>query len=177
MTAANRKKWVWPVAGFVVVAALGASAAWHFFGSKAQRSSPIEILRAARTLTDQSVGLSDPAPLTIVNFWATWCGPCIQETPSLFKLVTSRPDLRLISVSEDSSLKDLKKFLSLYPNSHHERIKLVYDEDRSLSLAYGVTTFPTSFILDRNLKIIHKVNGAIDWQGSEAAEWLKTTNF
>lgn len=126
-------------------------------------SGPRELVLASKTLDGGEIQLG-PGKLVILNFWASWCGPCIQETPSLMRLASQNPDqVTLIAVSEDESLKDLKNFLRLYPMTQAKNIFLVHDMDRRLSLGFGVNKFPETFIFDREFKPVSKVNGAVDW--------------
>jgi len=122
-----------------------------------------DLIVASRTLEDRAIELP-PSRYVIVNFWASWCGPCIQETPSLMRLAKENPDLvSLIAISEDESLKDLKKFLRLYPMVKAPNIFITHDLDRRLALGFGVKKFPETFVFNRDFKLLKKVDGAVEW--------------
>lgn len=130
---------------------------------RGSQAGPRELVLASRTLAGEEIRLGS-GPLVILNFWASWCGPCIQEMPSLMRLASQNPEtVTLIAVSEDESLKDLKKFLGLYPMTQAKNIFLIHDLDRRLSLGFGVNKFPETFVFDREFRPITKINGAVDW--------------
>ncbi|MGZ3690144.1 MAG: TlpA family protein disulfide reductase, partial [Pseudobdellovibrio sp.] len=52
----------------------------------------------------------------IINFWASWCPPCIEETPSLIKFSKTHPEFKLIAISQDDTLNDIQNFTKLFPN-------------------------------------------------------------
>ncbi|PWU18439.1 MAG: hypothetical protein C5B49_07180 [Bdellovibrio sp.] len=131
---------------------------------RCDRQSDGPLFLNSRTLDGRSIEWGPETEFLIVNFWASWCAPCVAETPSLFRLVAENHNrINLISISEDESEKSLRKFLSLYPNSSAPGIFLLYDQDRKLSESMDVHQFPESFIYSRDLKLLKKVVGAVDW--------------
>lgn len=117
---------------------------------------------------------ANSSKLIVLNFWASWCGPCIQETPSLMRWANQHADkITLIAVSEDDSLKEVKNFLRLYPMAEAKNIFMVHDLDRRLSLGFGVNKFPETLIFDQHFRLVKKVEGAIDWSTIEPSEFIK----
>lgn len=103
-----------------------------------------------------------------INFWASWCGPCQEEMPSLLKLASERSkEMILISLNVDNSEKEMKKFMSLFPNFKGENIYIFYDGERRWTQAYSVTGFPETFIYDRHHKFIKRFQGAVEFKGNE----------
>ena len=100
--------------------------------------------------------------VVVVNFWATWCPPCIEETPSLKKFADQMggTGVTVIGVSVDQDLQTLGKFVT----SAQLTFPIARDPDRSVSSRYGTFKFPESYIIDTEGKIARKIVGAIDWQ-------------
>jgi cytochrome c biogenesis protein CcmG/thiol:disulfide interchange protein DsbE len=100
--------------------------------------------------------------VVLVNFWATWCPPCIEETPSLEKLSTDLNPLgvEVIGVSVDQDASALKKFVSDY----HISFPVARDPDQTMAVLYGTFKFPETYILDRDGRVVQKIVGPRDWQ-------------
>lgn len=103
--------------------------------------------------------------VVVLNFWATWCPPCVEETPSLNKLqkyIESRNALVLgVSVDEDPAAYE--KFLRdqgiVFPTFR--------EPTRKLALDYGTPVFPDTYIIDRRGKIARKFYGPQQWDSPE----------
>ena len=114
------------------------------------------------TLAGKSEHLSDlKGKLVVLNFWATWCPPCVEETPSLNRLqkyIDSRGGMVLgVSVDEDGAayekfLKDQSVIFSTYR-----------DATKKSAADYGTTIYPETYIIDRHGKIARKFIGAQQW--------------
>ena len=104
--------------------------------------------------------LFDPNDLTkqeikIVNFFATWCGPCKVEHPQLMVLSSS---FRLYGIAKKDNPKDIIKWLKNYGNPFD---KIGLDNDGISSIEWGVYGLPETFIVNRDNKIIYKHIGPI----------------
>ncbi|MEK2690175.1 TlpA family protein disulfide reductase [Bdellovibrio sp. GT3] len=130
----------------------------------------------AKSLDGQSFELHGlKGKVVILNFWASWCGPCVEEVPSLIKLVNEfKGDVQLIAVSGDSNEQDIHVFLKSFPELKGANIKIVYDQDRSLMKMFEVTRLPESLVLDKNSKLVKKLVGSIDWHTKDSVEYVKT---
>jgi thiol-disulfide isomerase/thioredoxin len=96
----------------------------------------------------------------VVNFWATWCAPCIAEIPSLTQFHLAHPEVELIGVSVDDqmstrTLRDRVKGLKL-------PYIVVHDLRATTAAAWGVHSYPTTFVLDRNREIVAVHQGQIE---------------
>ncbi len=110
----------------------------------------------------------------ILNFWASWCGPCIEEIPSLTQLVQHfRGQIHLVAVSNDSSREQMVAFLKAFPQLQHDQIHLVWDPSLEIAQKYGVQRLPESFILDRDLKLKKKVIGSIVWFNADSKSYFE----
>ncbi len=133
-----------------------------------RQSNPLAVGESApdftlRALGQGTVSLRDyRGQVVVVNFWATWCPPCVTEAPSLEKFaVEMRPrGVRVIGVTVDQDETALSKFVSAY----HLSFPVARDPDRAVASRYGTSKFPESYILDRHGRVAEKIIGAIDWQ-------------
>ena len=96
---------------------------------------------------------------TIVNFWATWCGPCLEEIPDLIRLQDRYPDhLQVIGVSMDEGpVEDVKEFVREH-GMNYPVVMMTPELRRSFP---GVYALPTSFILDAGVRTVQKHIGLI----------------
>lgn len=129
-----------------------------------------------RDLSGSSFQLHDfKGKVVILNFWASWCSPCVEEVPSLINLVKHfKGDVVLLAVSGDSSLKDIDIFLKSFPELKGANIKVVWDEDRSLMKRFQVARLPESLVLKKDLKLAKKLVGSIDWYNEDSLAYMKT---
>src|SRR5208337_2657966 len=99
--------------------------------------------------------------IVVLNFWATWCPPCVEETPSLEQFAEKMRDrgVIVVSVSVDEDQKALQDFIQ----KNHISYPVGRDPDRALAARYGTYQFPETYILDRRGLIAEKVANAIDW--------------
>jgi len=110
----------------------------------------------------------------LVNFWATWCAPCVKELPTLDKLAAAHRDdgqLGVIAVSQDSGPQpSVKAFLA---KLNVKDLGAYQDPKMALSGALGPdTVLPTSILFDANGKEVWRYVGDLDWTGPEAAKLL-----
>jgi peroxiredoxin/protocatechuate 3,4-dioxygenase beta subunit len=91
-----------------------------------------------------------------LDFWATWCGPCVQELPNLqalHKATKGRNDFVIISISADESERTLKQFLSTHSIAWHQ----VFGQDNGVpevSQAFDVEFLPSTFLIDKSGKVL-----------------------
>ncbi len=110
--------------------------------------------------------------ITVINFWASWCPPCVEEIPSLNRLrdkMRNAP-FELISVnyaeSPDTILEFLKKVDVNFP--------VLLDETGQVSARWKVVAFPSTFIIGPDGRIHYGVNAAIHWDSPEVVSSLKS---
>lgn len=175
---------------FIIVLVLAGLAVWgfnHQFGDKtyrdAQAHATLESMEKEgvanfkmKDLDGKEFDLeSFKGKILVLNFWASWCAPCIEEVPSLIKLVREfKGDIQLVAISGDSSREDIEIFLKSFPELKDAHIKVVYDEDRSLMQKFSVSRLPESLILDPQQKLAKKLVGSIDWYTPDSVKYLKS---
>lgn len=107
--------------------------------------------------------------VVILNFWASWCDPCVAEFPSLVKLVQHyKGRLVLIGVSADYSLSDIQLFLKTFKASHQPNVYIIWDKDEKLAKRYGTFRLPESYVIGPNGRLIRKIAGVENWASSDA---------
>ena len=105
----------------------------------------------------------------VLNFWATWCPPCVEEMPSLVKLQKQLGDqVTILAVSEDDDDNAYKQFIK----DHNIDLLTIRDTKRNNEL-YGTFKFPETFVIDKDGKIVRKFIGAADWTSPEIVDYLK----
>ncbi|MGA2369337.1 MAG: TlpA family protein disulfide reductase [Candidatus Korobacteraceae bacterium] len=115
------------------------------------------------TITDsqRTVALSQLRGKPVVlNFWATWCPPCVEEMPSLVELQKQLGDkVTVLAVSEDADDGAYKQFV----RDHNVDLLTVRDIHQNTNEVYGTFKFPETYVIDRDGKIVRKFIGATDW--------------
>ncbi|OFZ18377.1 MAG: hypothetical protein A2Z20_03955 [Bdellovibrionales bacterium RBG_16_40_8] len=100
---------------------------------------------------------------TLVIFWASWCAPCAEETPSLIEMAKRNSKWQIIAISNDTSRKEILDFLKIFPQMRQENIILLWDAGREIAGRYGVEGIPESFLIDNKGQLIKKFIGSVDW--------------
>ncbi len=98
----------------------------------------------------------------LVNLWATWCGPCVREMPSLDRLQAELGDrLSVLAISEDRGAGSVvEPFLA---KLGLQRLVVYLDPDTAAQQAFAVRGLPTSFLIDRDGRMLASLEGAADW--------------
>jgi cytochrome c biogenesis protein CcmG/thiol:disulfide interchange protein DsbE len=115
--------------------------------------------------------------IVILNFWASWCAPCIKEFPMLINTVEQRPDdVVLIALSsdmdEDSMNRFIKRKLALPEGAAKDSILIAFDENQTITQGlYGTTKLPETYLIDREQNMRAKIIGA-DWESEDLEEYL-----
>lgn len=97
----------------------------------------------------------------VLNFWATWCPPCVAETPSLedFAAKVQPWGVEVVGVSVDENPAALAAFVSKYNLTY----TIVRDPSRASPLRYGTLQFPETYIIDRHGRLAEKIISNTDW--------------
>jgi thiol-disulfide isomerase/thioredoxin len=102
----------------------------------------------------------------LINFWATWCGPCKQEMPALQAIFNeySSSDLVILAINGyGESISDVTQ----YGKINGLNIPLLIDNNKNTSNSFQVQIFPTTFFIDRNSVIQYIQYGSLDQKGFE----------
>lgn len=94
--------------------------------------------------------------VVMLNFWASWCGPCRTEMPLMDQIYKkyAKAGFVLLGVNVDTDSTDAQKFLSQVPVS----FPIAYDRENKVSKMYGVSEMPSTFFIDRKgrLRELHR---------------------
>jgi cytochrome c biogenesis protein CcmG, thiol:disulfide interchange protein DsbE len=146
-----------PVALLLVAAVAGGLIAAEVLsgGGKSERRTPPAL--PARVMAGPPVDLAalrgKPA---VVNFWASWCGPCKKEAPELQRLAHSLSGrARLVGVDWNDGLSGARAFIRRYRWS----FSILRDGDGAVGNRWGLTGLPTTYVLDRNGRVAATLRG------------------
>lgn len=103
----------------------------------------------------------------LINFWATWCPPCLDEIPTLEylgKQLALNPDKktpRLVTISVDEDPKEVQKLFKTFEFS--PLFLVLHDPDGDFATSLGTTKFPETFLIDRSGNVLKKWVGPQNW--------------
>ncbi len=106
--------------------------------------------------------------VVVLNLWATWCAPCVEELPSLLTLQQKMPGIDVVAVSTDQDDTVYRKFLV----KHNVDVLTVRDADQKVNQMYGTVMIPETYIIDRQGVIRRKFIGAQDWTSADIVDYL-----
>jgi len=137
---------------------------------KADKRSPVLQLP---DLSGQQINLNHyRGRVVLVNFWASWCDPCVEEIPSLSRLgehFAGKPfDILTVNIGESTAR--VKDFLDPY----EKNFKVLLDEDGEVVRNWRVYAFPSNYLIDRNGKIQYAYRGALEWDSPEVVKIIES---
>jgi cytochrome c biogenesis protein CcmG, thiol:disulfide interchange protein DsbE len=124
------------------------------------------------TVTDgnHSVHLADyRGKIVILNFWATWCLPCIAELPSLTSMQQQLPQVQVLAVSVDENQQAYRDYLA----EHKISLLTIDDPVHRAADLYGTQRWPETYVIDQHGIIRRKFIGAQNWTSPEILEYLR----
>ena len=109
----------------------------------------------------------------LLNVWATWCGPCREEMPSietLYEEFRKDPDFVVLAVSQDSAGRGA---VDSYVRKNGYKFTVLLDPENQVGDAYDVSGIPETFIIDRTGRIVAHHVGPYDWGQAKMREALR----
>ncbi len=144
------------------------------------------------TMRDRVVGVGDRAPhfsirtdggltvsqsdfggkVLVLNFWATWCPPCIEELPSLSAMYErlKSEGVVVLGVSVDEDEAAYRGFVE----NHRITFLTARDPDASISDRYGTYRYPETYIIGSNGKVVQKIVGPTTWDDERMISYLRS---
>ena len=125
-----------------------------------------------RDLTGNVMSLSQlRGKVVLLNFWATWCGPCRIEMPAMEQLyrTLSRKEFEILAVSTDPQGAAVTR---PFQREMGFTFPILHDSEYRVGLAYGARTIPITFMVDRRGIVRQKIFGARDWDSPEARDLI-----
>lgn len=124
--------------------------------------------------------------VVLVNFWATWCPPCVQEMPSMLRLgaqlAAAHPgQFEMVAVSGDDSWDAVQEYFAKSFGGVPPTLTVTRDPDAVAARAYYCAArgycpdvkFPETYVLDRSGTIVAMIVGPRDWSDPAARQWLE----
>jgi cytochrome c biogenesis protein CcmG/thiol:disulfide interchange protein DsbE len=160
---------VWPLVAFGLLALLFVFALKSGDPSRLPsaligRPAPTLVLQPLEGLTDGGkpipgipTGRPGPGEVAVVNFWASWCAPCLQEHPQLMAL-KDQPGVRLYGINYKDQAANARRFLGRYGNPFSA---VGVDGDGRAGIEWGVIAVPETFLVDDRGIIVYKHTGPI----------------
>jgi len=109
----------------------------------------------------------------VLNFWATWCAPCVREMPQLDRLsaFVRENNIEVLTISEDmDGLKSAPKF---YKTNNLHDLPILADIKGRLMRAFKASGLPLTILIDANGKQVGRVVGAAEWDSIEIVEFVR----
>ena len=107
--------------------------------------------------------------VVLLNFWATWCAPCLTEMPSLEALQQQLPQVRVVAIDTEDDAANYHTFLARRPLPFFT----VFDAGSRSNALYGTFRFPESYLIDKEGVIRRKFIGPQDWTSPEILDSLR----
>jgi cytochrome c biogenesis protein CcmG/thiol:disulfide interchange protein DsbE len=121
-----------------------------------------------KTITARDFG----GKLLLLNFWATWCPPCVHEVPSLDRLSRELgpKGLVVLGVSVDKDQKAYQEFLGRFRVSY----LTARDPDQVINFRYGTTMFPESYLIDSRGNVVEKIVSEMNWSSDQMVQHVQS---
>ena len=155
----------------LVTSALHSLNAWA--GEFRAYKEPIGVELALEDIDGRPYKLTDyRGQIVLVNFWATWCPPCIEEMPALGRLRQRLADqgFEILAVNmgdQEKSVRDFVRRITV-------RFPVLLDPDGTAAREWRVFALPTSFLVNAQGLATHELSGTADWDGSTATTLIET---
>jgi cytochrome c biogenesis protein CcmG, thiol:disulfide interchange protein DsbE len=125
------------------------------------------------TLNGKPATLADlRGKVVVLNFWASWCPPCVEETPSLNALQQQLAPLggMVLAVSVDEQDSEYRKFIDEY----HVIFPTYRDPAQKIASVYRTGGYPETYIINRQGRIERKIIGPQDWTGPDIMAYFRS---
>jgi len=123
---------------------------------------------SGRTVTVHDFG----GKLLLLNFWATWCPPCVEEAPGLSEMARQLgpKGLVILGISEDKDENAYRQFLARNPAA----FPTARNPDADIKRSYGTIQIPESYLIDRNGKVLEKYISVQPWASEQMIQHVQS---
>jgi thiol-disulfide isomerase/thioredoxin len=123
---------------------------------------------------DKPVKLSDyKGKVVLLNFWATWCAPCVKEMPSLDRLQADMGKDRFVVLPLSLDGPSKPKVVPFYKDKKLTELGIFFDKGHKTMQAADVNVLPTSILIDAEGRELGRIEGEADWARPEAVALMK----
>ena len=111
--------------------------------------------------------------VVVVNFWATWCAPCLKELPSMHVLWSRLEDqgFKLLAINVGEELLEIKRFLETFDPPLD--FPILIDPNMQVANAWGVRGVPTTYVVDQRGRLVEFAEGEVDFTDAEVIATLR----
>ena len=141
-------------------------------GFEARASTPAPLLQAQDMNGAPQTLAGYRGKVVLLNFWASWCPPCLREMPSMERLKQKMADrpLEIVALDSAETAEEVSAFLSRMKLS----FPILLDPDGSNTRRWKVFALPTSFLLDAEGRVRYVLTGPTDWDEGEAMQVIES---
>ncbi len=107
--------------------------------------------------------------IVVLNLWATWCAPCIEELPSLLEMQRKLPQVTVVAISMDEDATAYERFL----RRNNVNLLTIRDPSQRINAMYGTVQIPETYVIDRQGVLRRKFVSAQNWTSPEILDYLK----
>lgn len=111
--------------------------------------------------------------VVLVNFWATWCAPCVTELPTLDKLQGEMGGDKFEVVAVSVDLRGMEKVGPFWSEKGFKNLAIRLDQRGTLMKAFGTRGLPTTFLVDREGNVVGYLEGHADWASADAKALMR----
>ena len=111
--------------------------------------------------------------LIIINFWATWCAPCIEEMPSLNKLQSNLSFKNLQIIPINVGRDSVEKSKNFYKKLKIENLEIYFDKDVELANKFLLRGLPTTIFINKNGEEFARIIGFVNFDNKTFIKWLQ----
>jgi thiol-disulfide isomerase/thioredoxin len=123
---------------------------------------------------DKALKIADyKGKVVLLNFWATWCAPCVKEMPSLDKLQAEMGKDKFVVVPLSLDGPSKPKVAPFYKDKNLANLGIYFDKGKKVQQALDVSVLPTSILIDKEGREIGRLQGDADWDKPESIALMK----
>jgi len=111
--------------------------------------------------------------VVVLNFWATWCGPCVRELPNLDRLAGGLPADRFAVLALSTDRGGEAKAAAFLKDLGVANLAADLDPKSKLARALGLRGLPTTFVIDAEGRVVARLEGAAEWDSAPFVAWLE----
>jgi len=141
-----------------------------------------QLAKPPKTLPELAFNDADDKPLTLadykgkivlLNFWATWCAPCVKEMPSLDRLQAELGKDKFVVLPLSLDGPSRPKVAPFYQDKKLSNLGVYFDKGRKAMQALDISILPTSILIDGEGRELGRLEGEADWEKPEALALVK----
>jgi peroxiredoxin len=143
---------------------------YSIFGVKRLKIEPFAPVFTLKNLDGKEINLEDyRGKVVLLNFWATWCEPCLEEMPSMQKTYNKFKNKGFVVLAVSIDRKSREKDVRTFAKNLNLSFPILLDSDHNVLNKYFNNTLPTSYLINFKGKLKGFISGARDWENDDAS--------